>query len=93
MNDTTAPTADLLDLDEQRACTRCDGQQHLVASEHGMGKYRCDDCELVVGFDLDSVPPEFLLSRGLPSRYTQDIFGDRLTVGERRLEGAATRDA
>lgn len=87
MNDTTAAAPDLLELDEQRTCTRCDGQQHLVACDHGMGKYRCDDCELVVGFDLASAPAEFLLSRGLPSRYTQDIFGDRLTVGEHRISG------
>ncbi|MDX1621510.1 MAG: hypothetical protein R3320_10995 [Nitriliruptorales bacterium] len=73
------------ELDAQRPCTRCEGDQHLVASGAGMGKYRCDTCELVVGFDLSTEQPEFLISRGLPSRYTQDRFSSLLLKVERRL--------
>ncbi len=72
-------------LPSERSCTRCAGRQHLLAGHRGMGKYRCDDCELVVGFDLEASTPEFLISRGLPSHYTKDVFGDRLTAAERRI--------
>lgn len=73
------------DLVEARDCTRCDGQQHLVASFEGMGKYRCDTCELVVGFDLEADLVEFLLERGSPSKYTRERFGSVLMGPERRL--------
>ncbi|HEX2026465.1 MAG TPA: hypothetical protein VHF25_00535 [Nitriliruptorales bacterium] len=71
---------------DQRACTRCEGTQHLVASHAGLGKYRCDGCELVVGFDLETSPAEFLLHRGLPSRYSRQWFGAILAPQEQRLE-------
>lgn len=74
-----------LPLEERRPCTRCDGEQHLVASHGGMGKYRCDTCQLVVGFDLSASQAEFLLSRGLPSRYTKDRFSSTILGSERRL--------
>ncbi|MDX1659744.1 MAG: hypothetical protein R3343_13055 [Nitriliruptorales bacterium] len=73
------------ELDSQRPCTRCGGEQHLVVSQEGMGKYRCDTCELVVGFDMTSSTPEFLISRGLPGRYTKDRFSSVLLDAERRL--------
>ena len=38
-----------------------------------------------VGFDVEASPVEFLLDRGLPAKYTQDVFGDRLTGDEHRL--------
>lgn len=72
-------------LSSERGCTRCDGTQALVASAHGMGSYRCGTCSMHVGFDLDGDPVEFLLDRGVPARYTQDVFGDRLLLDERRL--------
>lgn len=75
------------DLPSTRTCTRCDGQQHLVAEVRGLGKYRCDVCEMVVGFDLQADEPEFLISRGLPSRYTKNVFGGTLLGTERRLPG------
>lgn len=50
-----------------------------------MGKYRCDTCEMAVGFDLGDDDPEFLIDRGLPRRYTRDVFGERITSAERRL--------
>lgn len=81
----TAVVDDRFDLDRTRPCTRCDGTQHLLAAAEGMGKYRCDTCEMVVGFDLADEEPEFLVSRGLPSRYTKNVFGERMTPGERRL--------
>lgn len=85
--DTTSatPTVDQPTVPERRDCTRCDGDQHLVAEVGGMGKYRCDTCELVVGFDLDADPREFLLDRGRPGNYTRDVFGPTLTVAEQRL--------
>lgn len=86
--DTTTPAPPLPDeatLPEQRACTRCDGTQHLVSTVHGMGKYRCDSCELVVGFDLESDPREFLLDRGQPGAYTREVYGPRLAGSEQRL--------
>ena len=72
-------------LPEVRDCTRCDGKQHLIAVHHGMGKYRCETCQLVVGFDLDTEPPEFLIDRGQPGAYTRDVFGPTLSAAERRL--------
>ncbi|MDP8962018.1 MAG: hypothetical protein M3N32_10450 [Actinomycetota bacterium] len=75
-------------LPEQRECTRCEGTQHLVASHAGLGKYRCDTCELVVGFDLDSHPVEFLIHRGLPGSYTKQSWGPQLGPGEQRLSSA-----
>ncbi len=87
MDDTTHSSGStvLAEVPEHRACTRCDGEQHLVGIERGFGKYRCDVCELVVGFDLESDPAEFLLDRGLPGRYSKDLFGSRLTSPELRL--------
>lgn len=76
----------------QRRCTRCDGQQHLVAQGRSMGKYRCDTCQMVVGFDLGDDEPEFLIDRGLPSRYTLNVFGERITPAERRLTTARTEE-
>lgn len=84
MDDTTTPTRDPR-LDGLRSCTRCNGRQELVAAAKGMGTYRCDTCEMVVGFDVESEPIEFLVDRGTPARYTQDVFGDRLGGDERRL--------
>jgi len=68
-----------------RACTRCDGDQHLVDSARGFGKYRCIECGLVVGVDLESRPAEFLLDRGSPGRYSKGLFGSRLLPAEQRL--------
>jgi hypothetical protein len=87
MDDTTAPTGTtaLAAVPVSRGCTRCDGDQHLVGGASGLGKYRCETCELVVGFDLEADPAEFLLDRGSPSRYTKDLFGSRLLASERRL--------
>lgn len=92
MDEHHAPTATRPDEDRvppTRDCSRCDGQQHLVASEHGMGKYRCDTCEMIVGFDLGNTEPEFLIERGVPHRYTKDRFGMRLLPQERRLGARA----
>lgn len=85
MDDTTLTIRET-SLDEVRGCTRCEGEQYLVASDRGMGTYRCDTCHMVVGFDLEAVPVEFLVDRGTPARYTRDVFGERLTVDERRLD-------
>ncbi len=70
---------------EVRACTRCEGEQHLVGGERGFGKYRCIRCGLSVGFDLEADPAEFLLDRGAPGRYTRGLFGSRLLGSEQRL--------
>lgn len=85
--DTTSATPTVSDatLPESRSCTRCDGTQHLLASFEGMGKYRCDSCDLVIGFDLEGEPREFLLDRGQPGAYTRDVFGPRLVGAEHRL--------
>ncbi len=91
MNETSAPTIDAA-VPEQRPCTRCDGTQHLLGEQEGLGKFRCDTCEMVVGFDLEAEPAEFLIHRGLPSRYTKDWFGADLTPQERRLDTAASRN-
>lgn len=82
------PTGRTVDatVPEQRGCTRCDGSQHLVGEVKGMGKYRCDTCGMVVGFDLEAPTPEFLIDRGAASRYTKDVFGDRLQPFERMLQ-------
>lgn len=84
MNDSTLTTP-AVSLDDTRSCTRCDGNQFLVASDKGMGTYRCDTCSMVVGFDLEDEPAEFLVDRGLAARYTRRVFGERLTRDERRL--------
>jgi len=68
-----------------RACTRCDAEQHLVDSASGFGKYRCIGCGMVVGFDLEGNPVEFLIDRGAPGLYTRDLFGSRLQSPEQRL--------
>ena len=86
MDTTSAPAPQTEhEPDTTRPCTRCDGQQHLVSHTAGMGKYRCDTCELTVGFDLEADPAEFLLHRGQPGAYTQDVFGAALLGPERRL--------
>jgi hypothetical protein len=33
---------------------------------------------MVVGFDLEADPVEFLIDRGAPGRYTRGLFGSRL---------------
>lgn len=68
-----------------RACTRCEGEQHLLDTARGFGKYRCITCGMVVGFDLDGDPVEFLIDRGAPGRYTRGLFGSRLLKPEQRL--------
>jgi hypothetical protein len=87
MDETNLPASGtvLVDVPESRSCTRCDAEQILVGVDRGLGKYRCERCELVVGFDLESEPAEFLISRGLPSRYTKELFGSRLLSNELRL--------
>jgi len=74
-----------VDVPARRSCTRCDGEQVLLGSAQGLGSFRCEDCELVVGFDLEATPTEFLLDRGLPGRYTKRTFGTRLMSHEQRL--------
>lgn len=73
------------EVSPRRSCTRCDGEQTLVGEASGFGKYQCEQCELVIGFDLESEPAEFLLDRGHPGRYSKDQFGSQLTPSERRL--------
>jgi len=86
MNTTSSGDALLeLDLPPTRECTRCDGAQGLIGGTLGMGKYRCEECGMVVGFDLEADPAEFLLDRGLAGRYTKHVFGDRLGRAELRL--------
>lgn len=87
MSDAAAGTPILEhEVPDQRDCTRCDGIQHLVVSDdRGMGKYRCDTCDLVVGFDLQADRMEFLIDRGRASRYTKDVFGEELLASEHRL--------
>jgi hypothetical protein len=87
MDETKLPTGGtaLAEVPMSRTCTRCDHEQQFVGGASGLGKYRCEYCELVVGFDLEADPAEFLLSRGLPSRYTKDLFGSRLLPSEHRL--------
>ncbi|MCC5949166.1 MAG: hypothetical protein JJT89_11990 [Nitriliruptoraceae bacterium] len=75
----------LADVPTHRPCTRCDGQQALVDSRSGFGKFRCDHCALTVGFDLESDPAEFMIDRGAPGRYSKEIFGSRLIPSELRL--------
>jgi hypothetical protein len=75
----------LAEVPTERDCTRCDGAQMLVGSAQGLGKFRCDSCTMVVGFDLEARPSEFLLDRGLPGRYTKRTFGTRLLSHEQRL--------
>lgn len=84
MDDATTSIADA-QVAQARPCTRCDGRQHLVGSSRGMGSFRCDTCSMVVGFDIEADPREFLVNRGTPARYTRDVFGDRLTTDELRL--------
>lgn len=74
----------------QRPCTRCDGTQELVATAGGFGKYRCGSCQLVIGFDIQAEPVEFLLDRGQPSRYTKKMFGSHLFPHEQRLVERST---
>jgi hypothetical protein len=86
MDETTAPgTTALADVPTRRSCTRCDGDQHLVGQSSGLGKYRCDRCELVVGFDLEADPAEFMIDRGAPGLYSKELFGSRLLPNEIRL--------
>lgn len=79
-----APTSDVT-FPELRDCTRCDGEQHLLAAHAGMGKYRCQRCAMIVGFDVDADPAEFLLDRGQARLYTRDVFGPVLMGVERRI--------
>lgn len=81
---TTTPTT-VGDVPAVRSCTRCEGEQHLVDSARGFGKYRCIECAMVVGFDLEAEPAEFLIDRGAPGRYSRGIFGSRLLPPEIRL--------
>lgn len=75
----------LVDAPARRPCTRCDAEQVLVGGARGLGKYRCEGCAMVVGFDVEARPAEFLIDRGLPGRYTKDVFGTRLLSHEQRL--------
>lgn len=73
------------DVPARRSCTRCDGDQVLLDSRSGFGKYACEHCSLVVGFDLEADPAEFMLDRGSPGRYSKELFGSRLLPSEIRL--------
>lgn len=87
MDETRYPTGSTVvaEVPSSRACSRCDGEQHLVGGSSGFGKYRCDTCEMVVGFDLEAQPAEFLIDRGLPSQYSKQLFGSRLLPREHQL--------
>lgn len=87
MSESSRSTAAVVEahVPERRTCTRCDGEQVLVAHHEGMGKYQCERCELEVGFDLSAQPAEFLLSRGFPGQYTKNVFGTTLAGSERQL--------
>ena len=86
MDETLTPgSTALAGVPTRRSCTRCDGEQHLVVGSSGFGKYRCDHCSLIVGFDLESDPAEFMLDRGSPGRYSKELFGSRLLPSELRL--------
>ena len=73
------------EVPNSRACTRCEGEQRLVGGYGGFGKYACDRCGLVVGFDLESSPAEFLIDRGQPGRYSKELYSSRLMSTELRL--------
>ena len=49
-----------------------------------MGGAAVDAARAVNYFNAGTV--EFLVDRGTPARYTRDVFGERLTVDERRLD-------
>jgi ribosomal protein S27AE len=87
MSDSPSSAAAVVEarVPERRPCTRCEGEQVLVAHHEGMGKYQCEVCELEVGFDLSASPAEFLLSRGYPGQYTKNVFGTTLSGSERQL--------
>lgn len=92
MDTTTPPPADVPgataladEVPSVRSCTRCDAEQHLVDAASGFGKYRCIGCGMVVGFDLEGAPVEFLIDRGAPGLYTRGLFGSRLQSPEQRL--------
>lgn len=76
-----------IEMQETRLCSRCDGEQRLAGFGYGMGKYVCQNCQITIGFDLDSADDyhEFILHRGNPSRYTHEIFGSQMHLVERRL--------
>ena len=84
-NDPGSGTTAVAEVPERRVCTRCEGEQELVVGYEGFGKYRCDRCGLIVGFDLEADPAEFLIDRGQPGRYSKELFGSKLTSPERRL--------
>lgn len=87
MSESTSTAAAVVEahVPQHRVCTRCDGTQALIAHHEGMGKFQCETCELEIGFDLATEPAEFLLSRGVPGRYTKNVFGSVLTGPERQL--------
>lgn len=78
-------------IESSRDCTRCQGRQYLVASNFGFGKYKCIECEMSVGFDLEAEEGnrEFLIHRGLCFKYDRELpnvmIGVRLTSQEMRL--------
>lgn len=82
---TASGTTAIAEVPTRRNCTRCEGEQHLIGGSSGFGKYRCDTCALVVGFDLESEPAEFMLDRGAPGRYSKELYGSRLLPSEFRL--------
>ena len=84
-HDGSAATRLADDVPAVRACTRCDDEQHLVDAASGFGKFRCIGCGMVVGFDLEGAPVEFLIDRGAPGLYTRGLFGSRLQSPEQRL--------
>lgn len=79
------------DVEESRDCTRCQGKQYLIASNLGFGKYKCIECEMLVGFDLEAEEGkrEFLIHRGLCFKYDRELpnvmLGIRLISQEMRL--------
>ena len=84
-HDGSAATRLADDVPAVRSCTRCDDEQHLVNAASGFGKFRCIGCGMVVGFDLEGSPVEFLIDRGAPGLYTRGLFGSRLQAPEQRL--------
>lgn len=73
------------DYPEKRECSRCDGTQFLIAYHNEFGKYRCDHCCMVVGFDVSAEKAEFIISKGMASHYTKETYGNFLNSKERRL--------
>jgi transposase-like protein len=60
---------------QHELCDKCGSRMDLQGSAYGFQRWRCPNCQQVVGIDRDpQVGSRFQIARGQPWNYSPDAF-------------------